>query len=89
MSDFPSPDPNETRAFTPHACSHQPFQSQDGGGDADVLGDLYLVADPSTGARRVVEIWTEDGTRVLVLADIAQATVAQAESRSTRRCRSR
>lgn len=63
-----------------YECSHLPFQRRDGGvADAHVSGDTYLVDDPTTGARRTVGLWIEDGTRVLVVSSLSSAGVGQVD----------
>lgn len=58
-----------------HSCTHDPFQSVDGVEDAQVAAELYLVDDPATGTRRVVEIRIEGANRLSVVASLSEASV--------------
>lgn len=62
-----------------YSCINYPLQDRNGVLDAHVVSSQYLVEDPATLTRRVIEIWRFDDDSFIVVDDIASATTGQAD----------
>lgn len=60
------------------SCFNYPFQDRESINDAHAVSSQYLVEDPVDGTRRVIELWSFDDDRFMVVNDIRSATTGQA-----------